>query len=177
MTYFADLSRCEYYDRRREKPPDLIAVGWLSSEVPYDRGPVDPEFVERLFDLIHTIWDPVRFRGYHTCEFCGRGLVCMSSVDGRTVEVGATNLFIPAIDSERMFVAPSHILHYVVDHEYRPPSSFQAAIMACPPTDSVKYFQLVGPRLPTDSAWQRGYFGRVNALEAALARASSEEGS
>jgi hypothetical protein len=33
MTYFADLSRCAYFDRHGDPEFELIAVGWLSYDV------------------------------------------------------------------------------------------------------------------------------------------------
>jgi hypothetical protein len=162
VTYFADLTRCTYFDRRYEL--DLIAVGWLSSG-PHAQGPVAHGLVAHLFDLLDTVWDPVLFRGSHGCELC-RSFVDEMQDAGRTVRVGQTNLFVPTLNSEGLFVAPSLILHYIVDHGYCPPESFQAALMACPRTDSVEYFRRIGTRaLPED--WRDE---QREALGAALAR-------
>jgi hypothetical protein len=43
-------------------------------------------------------------------------------------------------------VAPglvAHLFDLIVDHGYCPPESFQAALMACPRTDSVEYFRRI----------------------------------
>lgn len=164
MTYFADLSRCAYFDRHVDPELELIAVGWLSSG-PYSQGPVAPELVSHLFDLLDTVWDPVQFRGLHDCERCSRNVHGMRDA-GRSVSVGQTNLFVPTLDSDGLFVAPSLILHYIVDHGYCPPETFQAALMACPRTDSVEYFRRIGARrLP--ERWRDRY---RKALGGALAQ-------
>jgi hypothetical protein len=41
-------------------------------------------------------------------------------VDGEWVFLGHAEVWIPARDG-RIFVAPSMVYHYVVDHHYRPP--------------------------------------------------------
>jgi hypothetical protein len=165
MSYFADLSRCAYFDRRGELEINLIAVGWLSSG-PHARGPIVPGLVEQLFDLLDTVWDPCRFRGRHECELCGSSVPSMQDAAGREVSVGMTNLFIPTPDIDGLFVAPSLVLHYIVDHGYCPPASFQTALMACPPTHDVEYFRRIG-KLALPESWGRKY---REALGGALAR-------
>jgi len=39
------------------------------------------------------------------------------------------------------------ILHYIEKHGYHPPQAFQEAVLACPPTDSEAYFELLAPSL------------------------------
>lgn len=161
MTYFADLSRCAYFDREERRR--LIAVGWLSDQEPYAKGPVSPEFVDKLFDLIETIWDPVQFRGYHECEFCGRGNFKMTDEKGRCARgIGHTNLFVPTGHPRWLFAAPSMILHYVVDHEYSPPETFQKAVLACPRTRDVEYFRTMEQLIPNE------WHDRMNGFRAAL---------
>ncbi len=166
MTYLPDLAPCTYISADVE----LVAIGWLGGEQPHAQGPVMPGVVERLFDRIETIFDPRRFRGSHKCELCGEAIQEMHDSEGRVVAVGATNLYIPRLGADGLFAAPSLILHYVVDHGYRPPEPFQAALLACPESQ-IDFLRALEPRIP--DAWKDGLFGYWVALGQAL---SSEAG-
>ena len=54
------------------------------------------------------------------------------------MNVGRRNLFIPAVDAH-VYVAPTTIVHYIVDHDYHPPEVFQKAVLECPTMDSTDY--------------------------------------
>ena len=56
---------------------------------------------------------------------------------GIKMGLGATNIWVPAGD--RIFVAPSLILHYIDAHGYRPPDAFIDAVRQCPPQRSPEY--------------------------------------
>jgi hypothetical protein len=68
MSFYPDLdtaSMLGHGDRLR-------AIGWLSSEHPFPRGPVPAAFVEALKRHVASAFQPLAFGGLHTCEFCGR---------------------------------------------------------------------------------------------------------
>ena len=83
--------------------------------------------------------------------------------------MGATNLFIPKIGDAGFFVAPSLILHYVIDHNYCPPLEFQAAVLACPDSASSAYYHRIGRSVPATEEWRDGLFGYWNSMGAAIA--------
>ena len=68
MTYFADLTPCDYFPVESREP--LLAVGCLDREHDYCRGAVEPLFVAKLFELLGEPWQPCVFAGSHECQFC-----------------------------------------------------------------------------------------------------------
>ena len=169
MAHYSDLERCTYFDRQDDHSVDLIAVGWLEAPYPYQQGGVRAEFSDRLFSLLESVWDPILFRGKHDCSLCDLGPREMRSKAGLIVDMGALNLFVPNEGSTGLFVAPSLILHYVVDHGYRPPPQFQTAVMTCPETSSSGYFRQIDRIIPTSKRWRDGAFGFWTSMGSAIA--------
>ena len=140
MTHYADLAPCNYFTPNHDGK--LLAVGWLSRWRRYSRGAVSDDVVARIHQLLVDPWDPDGFLGWHDCNFCRvtngpRQL----TLDNVTVHLGISNLFIPTVD--RLFVAPSLILHYIDAHDYSPPQDFFDAVMACPDMRSMDYLKLI----------------------------------
>jgi hypothetical protein len=112
-------------------------MGWLEPSHPYDKGPLDDAFVRALVALATDPFQPFVFAGGHRCGFCrlsgGSGFL----YGNQNVSIGSENIFVP--DGERLFVAPSMILHYMDAHEYAPTANFQRAVLACPPVRSPEY--------------------------------------
>ena len=169
MTYYKDLERCDYFDQHIDASINLTAVGWLEAAHPYRQGHAPADFVDRLIELLERVWDPIRFRGKHSCSLCHPDRWVRRNYAGRIVDIGATNLFVPKCGDDGLFVAPSLILHYVVDHDYNPPSEFQVAVMECPDTVSSAYFHRMGGIIPTTPEWRDGLFGYWNSMGAAIA--------
>lgn len=123
MAYFEDLMPCDYFPWR-----GLTAVGWLEPNRSFEQGPVSEQFVDALRRLLAFPWFPLHFAGGHHCGFC-------------EVFYSHRNLIVP--DGSDFFVCPEMILHYIEDHQYRPPTRFQDAVFACPATHSEAYFNLL----------------------------------
>jgi hypothetical protein len=126
MAYYRDLDCCTYFDL--ENDDALVAVGWLEAGNDFPRGPVDPQFFERLESLALRPWRPIMFLGGDECEFCQYQ---RPSFD--------TDLFIPY--NGRIFAAPAGITHYISAHWYQPPDEFIQAVTACPDMASAEYGQ------------------------------------
>ena len=169
MAYYRDLERCSYFDRCVDPSLDLTAIGWLEAPRDYARGPVSDELVPRLFKLLESVWDPIRFRGRHICDQCRLPSEKLQNEAGQVVDMGATNLFIPKIGDAGFFVAPSLILHYVIDHNYCPPLEFQAAVLACPDSAASAYYRRIGRSVPATEEWRDGLFGYWNSMGATIA--------
>jgi hypothetical protein len=137
MTHYADCAPCDYFG-----PPALIAVGWLDPAFPYERGDVEDRLVGTLVAMALAPLPVATTAGVHRCGFCRLSGGCGFRYGGRSVPVGASNIFVPADD--RLFVAPSMILHYMDAHEYAPPEAFQRAVLACPAPPSVRHPTAVG---------------------------------
>jgi len=123
MTYYEDLTPCGYFPK-----VELVAIGWLGSEHSFEQGPVGQPFLEALRRLLVFPWFPYAFAGGHLCEWCG-------------LVWGTANLLVPS--AHGVFVCPELILHYIEQHNYRPPQQFQDAVLACPATDTDAYFDLL----------------------------------
>jgi hypothetical protein len=140
MTYYADLSPCDYFPF--DTQGKLLSLGWLDADFPYARGNVDRAFIEKLAELLTDPWQPAVAMGRHECQFCRfSGGPPMFNFGGRTVRVGASNVFLPA--SGVIYVAPSLILHYIDSHGYAPPEEFQRAVLECPPMKSIQYLRAI----------------------------------
>lgn len=135
MACYRDLEPCTYFGI-----PGLTAVGWLDTGEDYPRGPLLAGFGDALAGLLVRPWQPVLLLGFHRCPFCRlSGGPDQVRVGDRRIDCGASNLFVPA--GERLFVAPSLVLHYVDAHDYSPPTEFQRAVLACPASGSTAYLR------------------------------------
>ena len=126
MTHFDDLAPCTYFRGSVDTGP-LLAIGWLEPKHPYTRGDTGQEFYDRLKRLFRTLWVPVAFMGGQACRLC--------RYDG---DYSFQNIFIPA--NGVTYVALEGILHYLVAHDYCPPTKFREAVKNCPQMDTPAYF-------------------------------------
>lgn len=139
MTYYADLTACDYFG-----PTDapLLAIGWLDRDHPYHKGQVTRQCFESLAGLLANAWQPFAVAGRHRCELCsftgGPAAVRIGDTD---ILIGMTNVFVPASDC--VYVAPSLVLHYIDAHGYVPPDEFLRAVEACPPMRSMEYLKAI----------------------------------
>lgn len=119
--YFEDLS--EYIYRTNEPLQAIQNVGWLDGEHTFETGPADAQLRDALLFLCeHRV---ARTRGFHRCELCSsRPAGPLVFANGDTeLQLGSAE--IRAINaSGQTFSAPDLIVHYVMDHGYRPPQRF-----------------------------------------------------
>jgi len=137
MTYFPDLSRCDYFG-----PIDLslVAIGWLENGHPVPTGEVPEQVFEQLQELLREPWEPVAFAGWHDCDLCVYRYG-PSKLKTNPNAVGFKNVFVPG--DSKIYVAPELILHYIDHHGYAPPEEFQQAVLDCPTMRSVPYLQAI----------------------------------
>ncbi len=117
MTYYKDLDQLDYFGPI--EAPYLRAVGWLEKSHPYEIGPVSDEVLQRLAEILRAGTGLFNCLGAHCCDLCTR--------DGA---VGVDNLWVPG--NGFLYVMPELALHYIVEHSYRPPEEFLAAVMGAP---------------------------------------------
>ncbi|NRD44297.1 hypothetical protein [Corallococcus exiguus] len=119
-----------------------VAVGWLERGQPFSRGLVDEAFFMALARLCAAPWQPFVTAGRQPCTFCrfsgGPALVARKGVH---VPIGASNVFVPG--AERLYVAPTMVVHYIDAHEYLPPAEFQDAVLRCPEMRSMAYLKAI----------------------------------
>lgn len=113
----------------------LIAVGWLGQEVP-SKGETPGKFIRRLFQAHRRKeWIVDGTAGWHDCELCSGNeqwypggqvgpIVRWGLIQRRVRGYGH---FLVQMD-ETVFMAPVLVLHYIIDHGYRPPDAFLLAV-------------------------------------------------
>lgn len=161
MTFFPDLSPCTYFG----EPPAggegrLLTVGWLADRLP--SAPELPQRLESVLGRLAEIWladvDPWPIRmGRHGCGLCGapanRAPETVVAHGERRLRLGSGFITVPAVD--RLFVAPSLVIHYVTAHGYQPPRVFVDALLNCPKPNSRAYLRALaragGSWLATDA--------------------------
>jgi hypothetical protein len=113
----------------------LCAVGWLGDFVP-SKGNTPEECVSRLWDAYkskYVIFDGTA--GFHNCELCqgkddwypGGQVGPIISWRGQELRVEGYGHFLVQSD-KLIYLSPVLILHYILDHGYRPPDVFVEAV-------------------------------------------------
>ena len=140
MAYIKDLACCKLFP---DRPIDnLAAVGWLSKDHPMTTGPVSIDFFEKLCTLLMHAWQPFISAGTHECDLCQFSGTANARYKDYSIKSAATqNLFIPF--SGKIYIAPESIAHYINAHYYKPPQEFIAAVIECPPMNSMDYKRLL----------------------------------
>src|SRR4051812_34656769 len=88
-----------------------IAVGWLDVGKDYPHGEVPPELIDKLKQQPAAS----QTRGFHVCPFCHDA----HSSNEIHIDGGG-----------KTYRAPRMIIHYITDHNYRPPGEYLAALQA-----------------------------------------------
>jgi len=126
MTYFADLTPYSYLDEVEEP---ALNVGWLGAGHDYPQGPVPDGFADALAERV--VKESVHLtRGRHKCDLGGCAHpdrpVARSGEAEETL--GAAEVW-PVGPDGTAYAAPTLVHHYVVEHGYRPPDEFIAAVL------------------------------------------------
>ena len=135
MTFFADLSAYRFYT-----PGDELNIGWLDPFHDFPTGPVKAEILEKLKQICTV--SVTQTRGFHICKFCEVGRPETFAANGKKYMLGSAEVRVFGRDGT-VFAAPNLILHYILQHNYRPPTAFLEAIEEgfCPP--DTRYFALL----------------------------------
>ena len=130
MTWYADLSPCNYFGKKYSKV--FRAVGWLDEEQNFEKGNVSNAFFTKMCRLASKPLPVFITAGFHACPFCKfTQALTAQEYDGFFVKgVSQLNVFVPG--NGYLFVSPESITHYIDAHGYFPPQEFQDAVMACP---------------------------------------------
>lgn len=114
-----------YDDKHKTCYQEVLAVGWLDADHPFDRKICDATILAKLKSLL-PILSINRTKGRFPCPFCRQQPLI--EVNGRSYGLGSSELWLPVQDHS-MLAAPDLILHYIEAHEYFP-EPFIAAVMA-----------------------------------------------
>jgi hypothetical protein len=143
MTWYEDGTPCEYA-YTRVHPGNCVAVGWLGKGKHFETGETPPHLIERLNNLLDqakagpTQWGPDaminsrmdQFFGHHQCEIC----------EDSTPYFDSGELLVPDTEIAKVWGAPYMIVHYIIEHGYRPPEPFLDALLRSPEIWSHEYF-------------------------------------
>lgn len=123
MTYFADLTPYAYLP----DGPLMMNVGWLDREHDFSRGRVAERDVATMLELAARLSNMTR--GYRLCEFCDAESPIVVEAPVRRGRVLLGNGEIHATGrSGEVYAAPTMVVHYVLAHQYLPPSVFIDAL-------------------------------------------------
>ena len=136
MTFYYDLAPCPYFGKWEKS---LTAVGWLENGYEFVKGAVSEDFFTALVGLCVEPWQPLAVAGRQPCPFCRLTGGPGELIYRMTVALGTANLFVPG--GERVFVAPTMVVHYIDAHEYAPPPEFQEAVLQCLKMKSFTYLK------------------------------------
>jgi hypothetical protein len=127
MAHFEDLSPYAYGYKQGD--PGVVHVGWLSDKHEYTKGRVPDHLVEILVKLSTNLEE--LYRGLHICELCERP----DELKGKSYNEQwawamqrSSNGEIRITEGEVTYAAPQLIVHYILEHGYKPPDVFLEAL-------------------------------------------------
>jgi hypothetical protein len=131
MTYYEDLSPYEYVKESIPAGVSAVNVGWLEPGQEYMQGEVPEDFIDVL---AVTVRDSrrMKMRGWHSCQLTHVGYAepypTTVDVGGQKVSLGGAEIRVVAKSGEWL-IAPDLVLHYVLNHSYKPPTDFIEAVL------------------------------------------------
>ena len=135
--YFEDLD--EYRGCHDEEMFGLapLGVGFLHRKQQFETGSPPKRFLLKLATYLLT---PVCQRAKAMpCPLCGKRVT--TEIDGQVVELGIGEIRI--MGDENIYAAPDLILHFIVEHGYRPPKAFIDAVTKAVSVDSAEHQALI----------------------------------
>ena len=114
MAFFEDLTPYTFF-HPEEEPDGTVNIGWLERGHTFPTGKTSAEFRAKLQQL--SQFRVKRTRGFHSCDFC----------KGRDKPHSLAEIRV--LGDERLYAAPELVYHYVVEHGYKPPEEFIAAVL------------------------------------------------
>jgi hypothetical protein len=103
----------------------LRAVGWLERPG-FPTGSVSKDCVEALVAALRGGIFSDGYRGIHSCTLCGKALPEVRWRRRKVVLKGHGHYLVQS--GQLVYMAPRLLLHYILDHEYRPPDEFVQAV-------------------------------------------------
>jgi len=100
----------------------FVAVGYLDSSEPFEKGEVSANFLSKL----RVLWNEgitLGSMGHHECEFCeggyGTGERATSSSEKELVDR----------ENNIKYIFPKMIFHYITEHQFKPSNEFIEFVM------------------------------------------------
>ena len=115
MTYFPDLSPYVYGGPSRCGDYDVFSIGWLDGDHEFSKGEFNPERLSKIKIILES-QSPINLTfGVHICELCGN-------------EAGNGEYHSYNPNTNKIYAAPTLIVHYIEEHQYAPPGEFIEAV-------------------------------------------------
>ncbi|MFJ4095384.1 hypothetical protein ACIPYS_27670 [Kitasatospora sp. NPDC089913] len=124
MTYYPDGSPYTYH----QPAEGMVNIGWLDRSHAYQQGEVADEVVDGLLRLVTR--PDNQTRGLHECHFCGVIFLTVDNPHAKngTSLLGSAEIHVRGSSGGTVFVAPTLVIHYIVEHQYQPPDEFLDAV-------------------------------------------------
>lgn len=106
--HYKDLTLYDY----RTRWPDSLNIGWLENGDNFPTGNFSER--EKVIELLSSMERYNLCKGFHVCDFCGE-------------DRGNGELHV-SYKGQR-YQAPAMIIHYIRDHNYKPPQEFIDAVL------------------------------------------------
>lgn len=103
----------------------LRAVGWLEHKG-FPTGTIPKECIDALVGALRGGVFSDGYRGYHDCTLCGAAFPQIKW-KRRTIGLQGHGHYLVQL-GQVVYMAPALLLHYILDHEYRPPDEFLEAV-------------------------------------------------
>ena len=113
----------------------LLAIGWLGDCIP-SRGATSSKCISQLWEAYESeLFFLDGTAGWHDCELChgedewypGGKVGPIPEWQGRQLRIYGHGHFLIHYN-ETVYLSPVLILHYILDHEYKPPGVFIEAV-------------------------------------------------
>ena len=122
--YYRDITPYEH--STYQKIPNVLNVGWLDKAQDFEKGEPVHGFLDKLRQILIAEGEfecrVNHKRGVHACHICGQNSF-------PELYVGSCELWLPSVETDNYFAAPSTIIHYIQDHNYRPPQFFVESVL------------------------------------------------
>jgi hypothetical protein len=158
--YYPDLSYYRINDYETKISivyPQLINIGWLDSNMSYNKGDVSTDIIQKMKEIIFIhrknledqrkgtfkedtailIHDGFTRGSAYECTFCQENKKIIIEPDGvnyyhgkDSFLLGTNEIIIPVLKKDKFYVLPTMIYHYITGHQYKPPQEFLDALSA-----------------------------------------------
>ncbi len=126
MSYFKDLTSFTYC----KEEDDALNIGFLSGSHKFVRGPIPREILHTLIELTKTLY--IQHRGCYVCDICEPTTEVKSNSEYLSAWESTRHgsaLFRVVSKSGQAYIAPTLIVHYITEHQYRPPDEYLEAVV------------------------------------------------
>lgn len=116
MPYLPELTPYTHSRKPKCGEFDVVSVGWLDEKHTYSQGKMDIGYWSKFKKILASQGSIHLTRGKHLCGFCRQA-------SGN----GEYHTYNPR--TNRIYIAPALIQHYVQAHHYAPPEEFIEAVL------------------------------------------------